>query len=479
MLKPFDLERTLETLKGRADWIGLRYVQEKQQTRGVRNGFLDKLNLDFQHGLQIEILAHGHRGYASTSHLDGDGVLRAFELALQMTKLAATMKLYSSPLSVRPSSQGAYASLVKTPLDQNSMIEITNHLLAACGRLKVSTAITQTQADVVLIETNEIQATSSGTRIDQTFFQCCTDYSATAELNGRTQKRSLNGWSARCRQGGLEVLNLDQALIDCMQVGQEAIELATASTCPSECCDLLLMPDQMLLQIHESIGHPLELDRILGDERNYAGSSFVKLSDFGRLEYGSSLLNVTFEPTIPEEFASYAYDQSGLAATREFLIKDGILLRGLGSTESQSRSNVPGVANFRASSWNRAPIDRMANVNVEPGTSTLEEMIAATERGILMSSNVSWSIDDYRRKFQFGCEFGRLIRDGKLGSVVRNPNYRGVSVPFWQSLKMVGNKSEVLGSLYCGKGEPNQIIRVGHSSPPCLFSNVEIFGGES
>lgn len=477
--KPFDIDKTLASLKGRAEWIGLRYVQEKQQTRGVRGGYLDKLSFELQHGLQIEVLANGHRGYASTSDLETEAVLKAFERALQMTKLAATMKLYSSPLSVRPSSQGTYESPVKTPLDQNSMVEITNHLISACRALKVSEAITQTQADVVLIETREIQASSSGTRIDQTFYQCCTEYSATAEVKGRSQKRSLNGWSARCRQGGVEVLELGQALVDCPRVGQEAIELAMAPTCPSESCDLLLMPDQMLLQIHESIGHPLELDRILGDERNYAGSSFVKLSDFGKLEYGSNLLNVTFDPTIPHEFASYAYDQSGLAASREFLIKDGILLRGLGSTESQARSHVPGVANFRASSWNRAPIDRMANVNVEPGTSSLKEMIVATERGVLMSSNVSWSIDDYRRKFQFGCEFGRLIRDGQLGSVVRNPNYRGVSVPFWQSLKMVGNKSEVLGSLYCGKGEPNQIIRVGHSSPPCLFSNVEVFGGES
>ncbi len=151
----------------------------------------------------------------------------------------------------------------------------------------------------------------------------------------------------------------------------------------------------------------------------------------------------------------------------------------LGSTLSQQRAGLPGVANARASSWYRAPIDRMSNLNVEPGERSLDEMIGAIEHGILMRTNVSWSIDDHRNKFQFGCEFGQLIENGELTEVVKGPNYRGISASFWRSLSAVGDATtrEVLGS-HCGKGEPGQIVRVGHASPACVFSNVDVFGGE-
>ena len=242
---------------------------------------------------------------------------------------------------------------------------------------------------------------------------------------------------------------------------------------------LVLAPDQMMLQIHESIGHALEIDRILGDERNYAGWSFVGLEDFGNLKYGSDIMNVTFDPTISNEMASYGFDDGGFKASKEHLIKDGILLRGLGALESQARSNVPAVANFRSCSWNRAPIDRMANLNLEPGTSSLDDIISAVEYGVYMETNRSWSIDDYRNKFQFGSEYGKLIENGKITKTLRDPNYRAITVPFWNSLEMVGNHStfEVHGTPNCGKGEPNQVIRVGHASPTCLFNNIQVFGG--
>jgi predicted Zn-dependent protease len=233
-----------------------------------------------------------------------------------------------------------------------------------------------------------------------------------------------------------------------------------------------------VLQIHESIGHPLELDRILGDERNYAGTSFVTPSMFGAYAYGSPLLNVTFDPTIEGEASSYAFDDEGTAATREYLIKDGILQRPLGSAQSQRRANLPGVANARACQWNRPPIDRMANLNVEPGTDTREQLIARVERGVWMETNRAWSIDDSRNKFQFGCEFGRLIENGRLTKIVKNPSYRGVSSEFWRSLAAVGGKSTwaVLGAANCGKGEPNQAVRVGHATPDCLFRDIDVFG---
>jgi predicted Zn-dependent protease len=244
------------------------------------------------------------------------------------------------------------------------------------------------------------------------------------------------------------------------------------------------MPDQMMLQIHESIGHPLELDRILGDERNFAGTSFVTLDMFGHYQYGSDLLNVSYAPDMPAQFASFSFDDEGAAASREWIIRRGILQRPLGGTVSQARARhlrpgIEGVATTRACSWNRPPIDRMGNLNVEPGDSTLEDMISSIELGVMMRTNSSWSIDDSRNKFQFGCEYGRMIRGGKLAEVVKRPNYRGISSGFWRSLAMVGDAKtfEVMGTPYCGKGEPNQVIRVGHAAPACKFANVSVFGG--
>jgi predicted Zn-dependent protease len=191
------------------------------------------------------------------------------------------------------------------------------------------------------------------------------------------------------------------------------------------------------------------------------------------------MMNVVFDPTVAHEMASYKFDEVGNLAEKKYLIQNGVLLAALGSLESQARTKISGVANSRSSSWNRAPIDRMANINLEGGDLTLDQMISNVENGIIMFANRSWSIDDYRRKFQFGCEYAKEIKNGKLGKTFKNPNYRGVTVPFWNSLSGLTNNDsiETYGSPYCGKGEPSQVIRVGHSSPYALFKNVEVFGG--
>jgi predicted Zn-dependent protease len=227
------------------------------------------------------------------------------------------------------------------------------------------------------------------------------------------------------------------------------------------------------------VGHPLEIDRILGDERNYAGGSFVKPEDFGQLQYGSPLMNVIFDPTVEGESASYQFDDTGAKATKQYLVQNGILQRGLGSLESQARSGLPGVACARACSWNRPPIDRMANLNLEPGDISFTQMIEGIEYGVYMESNRSWSIDDLRHKFQFGCEYAKLIENGQLTKTLRNPNYRATTPQFWHSLVQVGNFEnwQMYGTPFCGKGEPNQAIWVGHGSPPCVFKNIEVFGG--
>ncbi|WP_019498117.1 TldD/PmbA family protein [Pseudanabaena sp. PCC 6802] len=479
----FDPKQALEAIdlsgKQAVEWLGLREVQETNTSRYIRDGKPQSNNRSNTHGVMVEVLANGQFGYASTNCLDRSSIQAAAERACQQAIAASKWAVHKFTAAQRPKAVGSYRSPFLKPISALAASEINDLLIEICHALKVSDKIVKTTAYAVTTETEVRFVSSNGSDIEQKFLLLATDFAATAQDGSIVQRRGDNGQLARCHQAGMELLDGQVVLSRARQVGEQALELLSAEECPNTTTALVLAPDQMLLQIHESIGHPLEIDRILGDERNYAGSSFVKLSDFGTLQYGSELMNVTFDPTVSGEYASYAFDDVGMAATREYLIKDGLLLRGLGSYESQARSQIAGVANARACSWNRPAIDRMANINLEPHTSTLDEMIGSVEHGVYMHSNRSWSIDDYRNKFQFGCEYAQLIENGKITKTLRNPNYRGITNQFWRSLTKVGDRStvEAYGSPYCGKGEPNQVIRVGHASPICLFENIEVFGG--
>ena len=324
-----------------------------------------------------------------------------------------------------------------------------------------------------------ISVTLDGGEVSQNFDLLDPKITVRANSGSETQTRTLGG-NSFARQGGWEVLEEIGFFTNARQIAEEARQLLHAPNCPTGPLDALISADQMILQIHESIGHPLELDRILGDERNYAGQSFVSLDMVGKYQYGSLLLNVTHDPSEHGELAGFAFDDEGTAAKKEHLIKDGVLVRLLGGTISQQRSGAEGVATSRATNWNRPAIDRMSNLNIECGSSSLNDMISQTERGIHLKANSSWSIDDSRNKFQFSCEWGQLIENGQLTKVVKNPSYRGISATFWRDLIAVGNKETqmIMGTPMCGKGEPNQVIHVGHATPTCLFKNIDVFGGD-
>ena len=476
----FDLKTALSHIDlPLAEWIGLREVRETNTTRHVRDRQPQSNGRSQSHGIMIEVLADGQFGYASTNCLDLVNIQLTAKKAYQQAKNAANWAVHRFTIAQRPPAIGQYFSPFLKPSDAIAPKEMHELLIEICDKLKVSDQIVKTSAYIVITETETNFVSSNGSDIYQKFLAIATDYAATAQDGTVIQKRGDNGQLARCHQIGMEVFDRTVILKRAQVIGEQAVELLSAAECPTETTALVLAPDQMLLQIHESIGHPLEIDRILGDERNYAGGSFVKLKDFGEMQYGSSLMNVTFDPTTSGEFASYAFDDVGLPATKEYLIKEGKLLRGLGSSESQVRSGIDGVANARATSWNRPAIDRMANINLEAGEHSFENIIADIERGVYMESNRSWSIDDYRNKFQFGCEYAKLIENGRLTKTLRNPNYRSITNQFWNSLAKVGDRHtvEAYGSPFCGKGEPNQVIRVGHASPVCLFENIEVFGG--
>ncbi|BAY51972.1 hypothetical protein NIES2134_104300 [Thermostichus vulcanus NIES-2134] len=461
------------------DWLGLRYVEEIVTTRSARDGHPEMNQRSRQRGVMVEVLVNGQFAYTATPDLHPSAIHGAIQQAYQQAKTAAPWQVFNFTPAARGQGRGHYRSPQQQPFNQLSAAELNHLLQDICHSLKVGDEIVQTCAFVQTVETTSQWFSSDGSQIEQQFYQVLTDMRATAQGAGVVQQRTDHGWLARCYQGGLEWLSADQLSDRARHIGEQALELLSAQECPETTTTLVLAPDQMMLQIHESIGHPIELDRILGDERNYAGGSFIRLEDFGQRQYGSPLLNVTFDPTVSGELASYAFDDLGAPAKRLYLIKEGRLLRGLGSLESQQRAGVDGVANARACSWNRPPIDRMANLNIEPGTQSFDEIIGNIEAGVYMESNRSWSIDDYRLKFQFGCEYAKLIENGRLTRTLRNPNYRGTTPEFWQSLIAVGDASTwgIFGTPFCGKGEPNQAIRVGHASPVCAFANIQVFGG--
>ncbi len=459
-------------------------VVEQSAQLSVRQDIAEAPRRAQDHGAMVSVV-DGGMGYAATSDLSEAGLAAAFERAHTLARASAGRTVIDYAKLTRGADSGRYASAVDRPAASATLPEMLGWLRDVCAAAGGDARIVDRHATLWNVRTEQLHLSSEGARTEQQWEFMTPSITATARAGSVTQMRSSAGqYNGFCQQGGLEILERARFRDDeGPRVAREALELVGAAPCPSGTLDLILMPDQMMLQIHESIGHPLELDRILGDERNFAGTSFVTLDMFGHYQYGSELLNVSFDPGRANEFASFAFDDDGTPAERALLIERGLLVRPLGGALSQARARelgfaVGGVATTRSSSWNRAPIDRMSNVNVEPGASSLAQMIESTELGVVMHTNCSWSIDDSRNKFQFGCEYGRLVRGGQLAEVVRNPNYRGISATFWRSLAMVGNAASValMGTPFCGKGEPAQIIRVGHASPPCKFTAVDVFG---
>ena len=462
------------------DFWSVRFVRGQEESLSARQGIIHPPLKYENEGAMVTIHDRGGMGYGASSDLTEEGLRRSLDEALLWARRSAGRMVRDIPAPQPVGHVGEHSSPVGTPWGEVLLKEKIWFLKELNERLNLGEKIVERFASLFYVEEEVCYINSVGARVRQRFSNVIPYMGAVASVGSESQRRT-NGGRGFARQGGWDAAHPEKMLEAAPVISEEAEQLLSAPNCPDGRIDLILAPDQMILQIHESIGHPLEIDRILGDERNYAGTSFVTLDDFGKYRYGSNLLNVVFDPGETGQLASYSFDDDGTPAAREHLIRDGILLRGLGGAVSQMRSGVPGVACSRAVGWNRPPIDRMANINIEPGDSGLDEMIASVERGVFMKTNCSWSIDDSRLKFQFGCEWARLIENGEMTGVVKNPNYRGMTPEFWRNLKAVGNLAtyEILGTPNCGKGEPNQMIRVGHATPVCLFGGIEVFGGES
>ncbi|MBU2843859.1 MULTISPECIES: TldD/PmbA family protein [Acidithiobacillus] len=468
--------RAADLLRGFAYWSVL--IEESSKlTTSVRRGVADAPEREILKAALITLGSGNNVSYASTTDLSESGLRRAITSAKSRAEALTAFRLMEMACWPTADQKGQWQSPTGAEMSLKDRFDYMRALDAA---MHTDTRIKNRQVVLTSMDRQRFFMHSAGAEQIQETQLCIPHMEATASDGHEAQSRSYRPYV----QGSLnaETLTaLDFTPVAAQRMAAEALELLLAPECPTGTMDIVLSPAQMTLQIHESIGHPLELDRILGDERNYAGWSFVKASDFGSLRYGSPLLNILFDPGEKGELAGYAYDDEGTPALPTYLIQNGILQRPLGGARSASRAGMEAVACARVCDPLRQPIDRMANINLQPGQSSFQEMIAQVEKGIWMDENRSWSIDQRRDKFQFGCEWGRRIENGTLGAWVKNPNYRGRTLSFWNSLAAVGNRDtyQIAGTPYCGKGEPNQAITVGHASPVCLFRNIETFGGDA
>ncbi|MEA2521215.1 MAG: TldD protein, partial [Actinomycetota bacterium] len=295
--------------------------------------------------------------------------------------------------------------------------------------------------------------------------------------DGDVQRRSFpNSFRGHVRAAGYEHIRTLGLVEEAERIGREAVELLSAPECPSEMTTLILDSGQMELQIHESIGHPVELDRVLGMEEAYAGGSFVTSADRGTLKYGSPLVSITADASLPGGLGTFGWDDEGVPAQSTPILVDGIFQNFLTSRETAPIIGDSSNGTSRADGWSHLPLIRMTNISIEPREGTLAEIIADTPNGIFMTTNTSWSIDDKRINFQFGCEMAYRIENGKLTTLYRNPNYTGITPEFWGSCDAVAGREDwvVWGTPNCGKGQPGQVGRVGHGASPARFRNVQV-----
>ena len=470
-------EKALEALPSDVTYADVRIIERETQAISIRNGVPERIEHRIDMGAGIRVLVSGAWGFAGTSDLSKDSLVRASRLALKIANASSALRGREVRLSAASPLKARWENEAK--IDPFSIpVEEKLELLARCcqemGRVR---GVKVSLGSMDFSRTRKFFVNSEGTRIEQTITISGAGIEAIAAGDGEVQSRSYpSSFRGHWAEKGYELIEELDLVGHSQRVAEESAILLKADPCPSEETDLILDGHQMAIQIHESIGHPLELDRVLGMELSFAGGSFVKVEDLGRLRYGSPLLNISADATAEGGVGSFGYDDEGVPAKKLSLIEGGILKGFLSNRETAMVLNLPSGGTARASGWNRIPMVRMTNINLEPGSGTLEDIISDTKQGVFMASNKSWSIDDRRLNFQFATEIAWEVKNGRLGRVYKNPGYAGITPQFWASLDRVAGPSEwkLWGTPFCGKGQPYQLISVGHGTSPARFRKVRV-----
>ena len=473
------LWRALDTAAVRgAGYADARLVETAQERYSVRNGAADIISADQSAGIGVRVVAGGAWGFASTSDLTPDAVDRAAALAVEIARASATSG--GPPVNLGPpvSSRGVYATPVAVDPFQVSPEEKLALLLETDAQMARIRGISARQCNLIFIRERKSFVNSEGAAVAQTIYESGGGLQATAVGDGEVQRRSYPQSMGR-QQGcsGWEYVRDMDLPGNAGRVAAEAVALLTADRCPSDIVTTLIIGgSQVGLQIHESCGHAIELDRVLGSEAAYAGTSFLTADKLHHFRYGSEQVNITADSIRLPGLGAFGWDDEGVPAQSTPIVEAGRFVGYLMSRETAATLGLPSNGTMRASSWNRLPLIRMNNVSLEPGEWELADLISDTDDGILVDTNRSWSIDDRRYNFQFGTEVGYEIKQGKLGRLLRNCTYTGITPEFWNSCDAVGNANHwnMWGTPNCGKGQPGQLGHTGHGAAPARFRNVRV-----
>ncbi|MGH2795750.1 MAG: TldD/PmbA family protein [Actinomycetota bacterium] len=473
------VERALDaaTTTG-ATYADARYLGEEWEAIDVQDDRVQGVDRGVTAGIGVRVLVDGAWGFAGSARLDPAAIERTAALAVEVARSSLAAKGPPVRLAAEPARTATWTTAIEEDPFAVALDEKIAMLLDASGRMKMVQGLGIAEASMDLWRRTSYLATSEGSRIDQTITQSGAGIRALAVGEREVQQRSYpNSFRGHFACMGYEHIRAMDLPGNAQRIAEEALTLLKAPELPSSETTLILDAPQLALQVHESIGHPIELDRVLGMEAAYAGTSFLTPPDRGVLRYGSPQVNITADATTPGALGSFGFDDEGVEAQRVAIITDGVFRQFLSSRDTapeigEARSN----GTMRASGWDVIPLIRMTNVNLEPGDSSLEQMISETDDGVFMSTNQSWSIDDKRVNFQFGCEIAWEIRKGKRKRIFRNPNYAGKTVDFWSSCDAVGGRGEwaVWGTPNCGKGQPGQTARVAHGTAPARFRKVNV-----
>ena len=460
-----------------AHYADARFVREDSESITVRNQEMEGIDRATSKGLGVRVLVDGYWGFAATARTEPAEIARTSGLAVEIARAAARLPREPVKLTEVEPATGTWASPLQNDPFNVSLEEKVALLMEATRRMQEVEGLAFAEGGIDLYRVRTSFASTEGSAIEQTVVHSGAGLDATAISEGELQRRSYpNSFRGHIAAAGWEHIAKLGLVEEAERTATEAVELLSAKDCPSEVTALVLDSGQMELQVHESIGHAVELDRVLGMEESYAGSSFVSPDDRGRLQYASELVSITADATIPGGLGSFGWDDEGVPAQRVPIIVDGVFEDFISSRETAGTIGGTSTGAMRADGWQNLPLIRMTNINIEPGEGSLADIISDTMDGIFMATNQSWSIDDKRVNFQFGCEIAWRIKGGKLTQMYRNPNYTGITTEFWRSCDAVGGREDwtLWGTPNCGKGQPPQTARVGHGTAPARFRNVQV-----
>lgn len=465
-----------------ATFADARVIAQRSRALSTKNGKVGSASDAESVGMNVRVIVDGAWGFAASSELGRGAVEATTAEAAAIARASARVKREDVRLAPEKPAVAEWSTPYKIDPFSISVKDNIELLLRIDGELRAVPGITLAETNLNFNREEQWFASSEGADIHQTKLSTGAGYAAYSFAGNEIQKRSYpNSFGGQWQNKGYELIEELELLENARRIAEEAVALHKADQCPEGTFDIILDSSQLGLQIHESVGHPIELDRVLGMEANFAGTSFLTLDKLRKLRYGSDLVNVVADARQEHGpgLGTFGFDDEGVAAQRTPIITKGLFTGYLSSRETAHMigANRSGGTS-RAEGWNRLPMIRMTNISILPGEKplSLEQLIASTDHGVLMQTNRSWSIDDKRYNFQFGCEIGWEIRNGKRVKILKNPSYSGITTEFWNSLDAICSQDEwtLWGTPNCGKGQPQQVMGTGHGAAPARFRNIKV-----